>query len=183
MRVETWVPGTKPLLDLLFDELREIHYRDRTHRLWQNYSRETFKEVTILSIYFNNDNIPEVCSSATNRACWPETAYRIHNRVWKCNNKKTFLRKVSDSMGLIAQSQSDWLKTNTDCEIFFISRQTTNWENWMIEHFNKDFGFDFSTDKYLYLTCPNECDDTCWQKIIYSGNPEILKAWKRRLSN
>jgi transposase len=86
-------------------------------------------------------------------------------------------------MGLIAQSQAAWLKANTNCELFFISRQTTNWEEWMIKHFNKDFAFDFNTDKYLYLTCSNEYDDTCWQKIIYSGNTEILKKWKRRSSN
>jgi hypothetical protein len=86
-------------------------------------------------------------------------------------------------MGFIAQQQSAWLTENTNCDLFFISRQTTNWEAWMIKHFNGDFGFDFDTDKYLYLTCPNECDDTCWQKIIYSGNTGTLGKWKRRLNN
>jgi len=183
MKVVTWAPGTEPKYDHIFEELRQVHYSDQTHRLWKNYAKEAFNEVAVLSIYFDDNDIPEVCSSATTRACWPATAYRIHNRVWKCNNKKTFLRKVSNSMGMIAQSQTAWLKTNTNCDLFFISRQTTNWEEWMIEHFNKDFGFDFATDKYLYLTCSNECDETCWQKIIYSGNPRILQAWKRRLNS
>jgi hypothetical protein len=183
MRVETWVPGSNAEYDNLFHVLREKHYQDQTHRLWKNYAKEAFDNVVVLSIYFNDNDIPEVCSSATNRSCWPINAYRIHNRVWKCNNKKPFLRKVSDSMGLIAQSQAAWLKEHTGCELFFISRQTTNWEEWMIEHFNKDFGFNFETDKYYYLTCPNKYDDTCWQKIIYSGNTELLDTWDRRLNN
>jgi hypothetical protein len=185
MRTVTWVPGSNMEMDELFDDLREQQYNDRSHRLWKNYSKKEFNFINpvALTIHFDENNIPEVCSSISGRDCWPNNAYRIHNRVWKCNNKKSFLRKVSPSMGLIAQSQTDWLKENTNCELFFISRQTTNWEDWMIEHFNKDFGFKFETDKYFYLTCPNECDDTCWQKIIYSGNTELLDTWKRRLNN
>jgi hypothetical protein len=86
-------------------------------------------------------------------------------------------------MGVVANSQHEWLLQNTNCELIFISRQTTNWEEWMIRHFNKDFGFNFETDKYCYLTCPNESDDSCWQKIIYSGNRELLEIWNRRLFN
>ena len=183
MTTTTWVPGTNKELDQLFDKLREKHHSDTSHRLWKNYSKEAFDDVALLSIHFDNAGNPEVCSSATNRSCWPSTAYRIHNRVWKCSNKKTYLNKVSESMGFIAQQQSAWLTENTDCDLFFISRQTTNWEAWMIKHFNGDFGFNFNTDKYLYLTCPNKCDDTCWQKIIYSGNTGILDTWKRRLNN
>ena len=94
MRTITWAPGTNSKYDALFEQLRAEHYADTNHRLWRNYSKEAFDNVAVLSIYFNNDNIPEVCSSATTRLCWPDTAYRIHNRVWKCNNKQTFLRKV-----------------------------------------------------------------------------------------
>jgi hypothetical protein len=179
MRVETWRPGTEPAYDKIFEELRAKHYADHSHRLWKNYSKEAFKEVAVLSIYFDEDNVPEVCSSAVQRSCWPQGAYRIHNRVWKCNNKKQFLRKVSPSMGYTARSQIEWLKANTDCKLYFISRQTDNWNDWMIEHF-KEYGIEFKTDNYMYLTCPNECDDTCWQRIIYSGDESLLEQWKRR---
>lgn len=179
MKTITWVPGTNTDLDKLFDELRERHYQDHSHRLWKNYAREAFAEVAALTIYFDNDNVPEVCSSVTRRACWPDTAYRIHNRVWKCNNKKEFLRKVSPSMGYSARSQIDWLAANTDCKLYFISRQTDNWQSWMAEHF-KDYEIDFKFDNYKYLTCPNECDETCWQHIVYNGDEELLNLWKRR---
>jgi hypothetical protein len=82
-------------------------------------------------------------------------------------------------MGLTAKSQIEWLKENTDCKLYFISRQTDNWNDWMIEHF-KEYGIEFKTDNYMYLTCPNECDDTCWQRIIYSGDTGLLEQWKRK---
>lgn len=180
MKVVTWIPGTNPEYDQLFDELREIHHSDHSHRLWRNYGREAFANVSALTIYFDNEGLPEVCSSILARDCWPAEAYRIHNRVWKANNKKTFLRTVSDSMGYAAKSQIEWLEKNTDYKMYFISRQTNNWEEWMIKHFKERFNIDFQTDEYSYLTCPNECDDTCWQKIIFNGNVELLKDWKRR---
>jgi len=181
MRTITWKPGTDPEHDKLFDDLREQHYNDHSHRLWQNYSKEEFNFIcpVALTIHFDDNEIPEVCSSISERSCWPNGAYRIHNRVWKCNNRKQFLRKVSPSMGLSAKSQILWLKKNTDAKLYFISRQTNNWDNWMIAHF-KEYGINFKTDNYLYLTCPDECDDNCWQRIIYSGNETLLEQWKRR---
>jgi hypothetical protein len=179
MRVETWKPGTNEELDKLFEKLRMRHYMDKTHRLWKNYSKDAFKDVAALTIYFDEEGIPEVCSSTIQRDCWPEGAYRIHNRVWKANNKKTFLRKVSPSMGLSANSQIEWLYNNTNCRLYFISRQTEKWGEWMIEHF-KEYNIHFKTDNYMYLTCPNERDDTCWQRIIYSGDTSLLEQWKRK---
>ena len=182
MRTITWVPGTDAEHDELFDQLREQHYNDHSHRLWKNYSREEFNYINpvALTIYFDDNGIPEVCSGISKRDCWPQGVYRIHNRVWKCNNKTQFLRRVSPSMGYSARSQIEWLEQNTDCQLYFISRQTDNkWNGWMIEHF-KEYNINFKTDKYLYLTCPNECDNTCWQHIIYSGNESLLEQWKRQ---
>lgn len=179
MRTVTWKPNTYPKMDQLFEELRDKHYNDHSHRLWKNYSKKAFTEVAALSIYFDENDIPEVCSSITNRNCWPKGAYRIHNRVWKCNNKKQFLRKISPCIGYTAKSQIEWLKENTDCKLYFISRQTDNWDVWMIERF-KEYELQFNTDNYMYLTCPDECDETCWQRIIYCGDENLLEQWKRK---
>ena len=179
MRTITWAPGTNTEYDTLFETLRETHYADTSHRLWKNYAKDVFKDVAALTIHFDDNDVPEVCSSTTQRSCWPVGAYRIHNRVWKANNKKLFLRRISPSMGYSAASQIDWLKNNTDCRLYFISRQTDNWNNWMIKHF-REYDIEFKTDNYMYLTCPNECDDTCWQRIIYYGDASLLDQWKRR---
>ena len=89
---------------------------------------------------------------------------------------------MSPSFAESAKSQISWLKENTDSRLHFISRQTDNWESWVMRNFQEVYNISFRTDNYKYLTCPNECDDTCWQKIIYNGDPEILTQWKRRQS-
>lgn len=177
----TWKPGTNETLDKLFDELREKQYQDRSHRLWSNYnSTDVFKYAVALTVYFDDNGIPELCSSIASRNCWPDNVFRILNRAWKSNNKKLFLRKISDCMGYSAISQIQWLEANINCKLYFVSRQTNHWDNWVVPNFQKQFNLIFETSAYKYLTCPNECDDTCWQTIIYNGNLEILTQWKRR---
>ena len=79
MKTITWAPGTDPAHDELFESLRAKHHADTSHRLWKNYAKEAFKDVAALTIYFDKDGVPEVCSSTTQRTCWPQGAYRIHN--------------------------------------------------------------------------------------------------------
>lgn len=179
MKTTTWVPGTDVALDQLFDNLREQQYQDRSHRLWKNYSKENFNSAVALTICFNDLGEPEMCSSISSRECWPSGAYRILNRLWKHSNKIAYPRVMSNSFGSSAQSQIDWLKNNADYQLYFISRQTDNWEQWCINNFLDRFNLEFKTDNYKYLTCPNECDDTCWQKIIYNGKESILSEWKK----
>ena len=182
MKTITWSPGTNLELDQLFDSLRDEQYRDHSHRLWENYSKDSFKFAVALTICFNNSGIPEMCSSIASRDCWPGNTYRILNRLWKHSNKINYPRVMSPSFAESARSQIDWLDKNTNCDLYFISRQTDNWEQWVICNFKEVYNQSFETDKYKYLTCPNECDETCWQKIIYNGNPEILTQWKRKTS-
>jgi len=183
MKTITWAPGTDNTLDTLFNDLREQQYQDRSHRLWKNYSKDEIEQwsgAIAYTIFFDDHGDPELCSSISSRNCWPGGAYRILNRAWKINNKKLFLRKISDCMGHSAISQIEWLKSNTDCQLYFISRQTQHWDSWVITNFQHQFQLSFSTDSYKYLTCPDECEDTCWQKIIYNGNLELLEKWKRK---
>ena len=180
MRTITWAPGTDLKMDQLFDQLREQQYNDRSHRLWKNYSKDSFDFAVALTIYFNDNNEPEMCSSIASRDCWPVNAYRILNRLWKHSNKIKFPRVMSPSFAESAKSQIEWLAHNTNCELYFISRQTDNWEEWVIKNFQEVYRVSFKTDNYKYLTCPNECDDTCWQKIIYNGNEQLLAQWKQK---
>ena len=154
MKVITWAPGSDKEHDDLFDSLREIQYNDRSHRLWNNYSKNSFEYAGIVAntIYFDDNGVPELCSTISSRECWPDTAYRILNRAWKSNNKKTFLREISDCMGQSVHSQIDWLRQNTDCKLYFISRQTDNWDSWVIDNFKRQFNLMFKTDSYKYLT-------------------------------
>ena len=182
MRVETWAKGSVPELDLLFDQLREQQYQDRSHRLWQNYSKTSFEHAGIIActIYFDDDDLPEMCSSISSRDCWPNDAYRILNRTWKHSNKVVHSVKISNAMISNVRSQIAWLEKFTDYKLSFISRQTDNWMDWVAGKFKFQYNLDFKIAPNKYLTCPNECDDTCWQRVIYTGDEKLLNNWKSK---
>lgn len=182
MQTVTWAPNTNAYLDHLFDQLREQQYQDRSHRLWENYSKNSFDYAGIIAytICFDDNGVPEMCSSISSRACWPDGAYRILNRLWKHSNKITFPKVMSPSFSESAKSQISWLKDNRNTKLYFISRQTTSWMEWVTKNFKRQFDLDFKIAKNKYLTCPNECDDSCWQNIIYNGQEDLLNLWKSR---
>jgi len=179
MEAITWIPGTDPELDHLFDVLRIQQYNNKLHRLWKNYGQDAFKDATALTITFNDENQPEICSSIISRPCWPSDTYRIMNRTWKQFNKKERLTALTPPFGAAVLSQISWLKENTNYKMFFISRESEHWVDWIIDKFKVQYQLDFKTNSYKYLTCPNECDDTCWQRIIYIGDTNILSQWKK----
>jgi len=182
MQVKTWIPGSNKELDLVFDQLREEQFQDSSHRLYENYSKVAFENAGIIAntICFNENNIPEMCSTISSRTCWPEGAYRILNRTWKTSNKKQIMTKISQAMGLTTLHQIAWLKDNRDCKLYFISRQTDIWINRVVKNYKGQFDLNFEISKNKYLTCPNECDSNCWQHIIYHGNRDILNNWKNK---
>lgn len=183
MKTVTWVPGTNKEMDDLFDDLREMQHQDRSHRLWKNYSKKEFyiNPSEAYTIFFDENNEPELCSSILYRSCWPADYYRILNRAWKPkNNRKVFLRRISDCMGETAKNQIKWLEENRNPKLIFISRQTDNWNDWVTKNFKEQFGLDFKNAENKYLTCPNECDENCWQKIIYLGDANLLEIWKHK---
>lgn len=180
MKTITWVPGSNSDLDKLFDDLREQQYSDKSHRLWKNYSKENFVYAVALTIHFDDHDYPVMCSSIASRDCWPKGAYRILNRLWKHSDKVKYKRTIGPSFGHSMISQLDWLKENTDFNLCFISRQTDHWEDFVIDEFKNRYSVEWKKAQYKYLTCPNECDDTCWQRIIYHGDKELLTQWKHR---
>jgi hypothetical protein len=184
MYTKLWIPGTDNELDDLFDMHRQIHHDDHSHRLYDNYAREAFAEVSALSITFENDE-PAMFGSILNRSCWPDNAYRICNRTWKAKE----YRLVTGSMhgpslvfGEMITSHVEYVKQNLNWELIFISRQTDNWQRVAKTTFNRQLGLEFEYDKYKYLTCENDCDDSCWQYVLYMGNASLLENWKRKLT-
>lgn len=181
MKTVTWRPGTNKDLDQIFDAYRIQQYEDTDHKLSKNYSPEFYNFSIALTIAFNDNDEPEICSSIASRDCWPKGAYRILSRLWKTKNYRiTHSKFISEAMVGNARSQITWLEQNTDCKLYFISRETSNWMRWTAEHFDSQYGLKFIIAPNKYLTCPNECDNSCWQHIIYNGNKTILKKWKQR---
>ncbi len=179
MTAITWAPGSDKDLDQLFNKLREDQYNDRTHNLWKNYSPEYFVDIVAYTIYFDKEDTPVLCSSISNRSCWPRDAYRILNRTWKPYERLSWPKGVGSNFGETIQSQKEWLEITTDSKLHFVSRQKQGWQDWCIKSFKKH-GHEFKKNNKHYLTCPNECDDTCWQLIIYNGDDNLLEQWKSR---
>lgn len=181
MHTITWKPGTDKTHDELFDQLRAKQHSDTDHRLWKNYAADHFKFAVALTIHFDDQGEPEMCSSIASRDCWPGGAYRILNRLWKVHDarKSSAPGTMSASFGFSAQSQVQWLNTNTDYKLYFISRETDNWERWVARQF-RAYNLIFNTTDYKYLTCPNEQDSSCWQNIIYHGDAGVLEKWNRQ---
>ena len=124
MKTITWSIGSDSKLDNLFNNLREHQYQDKSHRLWQNYSKESFEYAGIIActINFNDQQEPEMCSTISSRPCWPKNVYRILNRAWKHTNRTKTRIEISQGMGDSVISQIEWLKENTDYKMYFISR-------------------------------------------------------------
>jgi hypothetical protein len=181
MKTITWKPNTNKELDNEFEYLRNIQHNDISHKLWKNYDRETLAQASAFTICYNDEGIPEMCSSIAIKNCWPKETYRILNRLWKSSNRINYPKIMSPSFAETALSQINWLKENTECRLIFISRQSNNWEDWVINQFKSVYNIQFCKNEFKYLTCSNESDDSCWQKIIYQGDKSILEEWKRCL--
>lgn len=181
MPCRIWKPGTDQDLDRLFDHLREQQYNNHQDPLWPNYSAEAFNDCAALSIFFDSDGVPEVCSSIAERSVWPAGAYRICNRFWKPNNRlKGFNSQLSEGFVETVRAQIEWLKNNTDSGLCFISRQKTGWQRHLSTKLNDRLGTCFRYDKYRYQTCPCSTDETCWQNIIYDGDTGLLNSWSKK---
>ncbi len=181
MKAITWKPGTDTLYDPLFDYLREKHFRDHSHPLWQNYNRNHFfKECAAISIVFNEDNWPILCSSVLSRDCWPKNTFRILNRLWSVFPSEGPIKNLHPTGGPLIRSQIEWIKNNYECEMVFISRESHNWQAWTIEQYKRLYDLDFDYDNYRYQVCSTPNDDSCFQRIIYQGNKNLLGEWTRK---
>lgn len=176
----TWHKDEMNSYNELFHTLRQKQFENTSDRLHKNYSVDNFANSVAFSIVFNHDT-PVLCSSISIKSCWPKKVYRIFNRLWKPENSRIGYPKVmSASFGFLAKSQVQWLEQNTDCMLYFISRETQNWEKWVANQL-LSYNLEFNTSNYKYLTCENLCDDSCWQSIIYHGDATLLDSWTKKI--
>lgn len=63
----------------------------------------------------------------------------------------------------------------------FMSRQTDGWAKWAVTYFNQKTGLGFDLPQGKFLTCDDEDNDDCWQKILIHGDVSgSLNTWKSR---
>jgi hypothetical protein len=176
-----WKPGTNKELDDLFEWLRACQHNNHRDSLWANYSAESFQDCLALTIFFNDQGVPETCSSIARRDIWPAGVFRICNRLWKRDNRfKGFNRDLSAGLIETVKAQLGYLEAMKDFRLAFISRSTVGWQDYLSCNLNKTVGTNFVYDDLFYLTCAHEQERTCWQRIIYNGDPEALKSWSKK---
>ena len=132
-----------------------------------------------MSIAFRGD-MPVLCGSVLKRSCWPPGTYRIINRVWSTGRRAGYIKNLMSETGPLLHSQIDWIRANDpNYQMVFVSRETKHWQKWTIDQLST-YGLDFKIDPYLYQVCDNATDASCWQRIIYIGDHELLKQWNRK---
>lgn len=180
-KVITWT--SDPVLDAVYEDLRSKHYANTAHRLYTNYGPEHVAELSAKSIYWGVDGLPKIVCSILSRSCWPNNTYRILNRLWKpeLNSGDTF--SIDNGFALLVQDQISWCNSH-EAGAVFMSRQTSGrWQEWASTILGSMTGINFHLPTQKFLTCNNETDDSCWQRIIFVGDTTLLNNWKNRPSN
>jgi hypothetical protein len=177
-RVVTWT--VDPSMDSIYEMLRASHHLNQSHRLSSNYGPEHVKELSAKSIYWDADAGPRIVSSVLARRCWPDGVYRILNRLWKPRMNTGSPFGIDPGFGKMVIDQLSFCRSR-GAKAVFMSRQTDGgWQKWASNGLQEMTGLTFHSSEDLFLTCENEDDDSCWQRILLCGPIESLDLWKRK---
>ena len=78
------------------------------------------------------------------------------------------------------EAHVNYAEQELNADLVFISRQHDNWQAFTKRILIQKADIEFKYNDYKYLTCSNEHDDTCWQKIVYRGNEDLLTQWQKQ---
>jgi hypothetical protein len=174
----TWT--VDPSLDSIYELLREAHHSNRSHRLSDNYGPGHVPELSAKSIYWDHDGGPRIVSSVLSRKCWPRGVYRILNRMWKPRMNTGSPFSIDPGFGKMIVDQLSFCE-ELGARAVFMSRQTDGgWQRWAADGFGEQTGLSFHLPEDSFLTCDNEDDVSCWQRIMLCGPTDVLDSWKRR---
>jgi len=127
--------------------------------------------------------MPIVVGSILARPCWPKNAYRILNRFWKVHEHRLPHLDRNHGMSVFSktvEAHVNYAEKELNADLVFISRQHDNWQAFIKKILIQKVGIEFKYNDHKYLTCNNEHDDSCWQKIVYRGREDLLIDWKKR---
>ena len=177
---EVTIWQTDAELDSVYEMLRQEHEK-KDHRFASNYHVAHVKELTAKSIYWDESGEPMIVSSILQRPCWPKDVYRIINRAWKpfMNIESPFT--IHRGWFIMTREQANWC-FERKAKGVFISRQslTAAIQQWGLKRGKHLLGYNFEMPSDKYLTCVNEDNPACWQRIVYCGDSDLLQQWKRK---
>lgn len=173
----TWT--VDPVLDAIYEDLRKKHYVKIGHRLYKNYSKDHLAEVSAKTIYWGHSGEPEIVCSILARPCWPDNTYRILNRLWKPEMLTGPIFDISEGFAKILEDQTSWCELRGAKGIFMSREGDGRWQRWANAKLTKMTGIQFYMPGDKFLTCNNEDDDSCWQRILFNGDVATLDDWKK----
>ena len=177
-QVITWT--TDSVLDQIYNDLRKKHYLKSGHRLFKNYSEYHIREVSAKSIYWGHSGRPEIVASILQRPCWPDETYRILNRLWKPNMHTNPVFEINEGFTKLIEDQINWCKLRGAKGMFMSREGDSNWQQWVVSKLSNQTDIEFYIPDEKFLTCNNEEDESCWQKILYHGDTDQTLTWKNK---
>jgi len=177
-QVITWT--TDSVLDQIYDDLRKKHYLKSGHRLFKNYSEYHSREVSSKSIYWGHSGRPEIVASILQRPCWPDETYRILNRLWKPDMHTNPVFEINEGFTKLIEDQINWCKLRGAKGMFMSREGDSNWQQWVVSKLSNQTDIEFYIPDEKFLTCKNEEDESCWQKILYHGDIDQTLTWKNK---
>jgi len=177
-QVITWT--TDSVLDQIYNDLRKKHYLKSGHRLFKNYSEYHIREVSAKSIYWGHSGRPEIVASILQRPCWPDETYRILNRLWKPDMHTNPVFEINEGFTKLIEDQINWCKLRGAKGMFMSREGDSNWQQWVVSKLSNQTDIEFYIPDEKFLTCNNEEDESCWQKILYHGDTDQTLTWKNK---
>jgi len=174
----TWT--VDPVLDAIYEDLRKKHYVNVGHRLYKNYSNNHVNEVSAKTIYWGHSGEPEIVCSILARPCWPENTYRILNRLWKPKMLTGPIFDISEGFAKVLEDQLNWCQLRNAAGVFMSREGDGNWQQWAGERLSAMTNLEFAMPEEKFLTCNNEQDTSCWQRILYHGDETVLENWSKQ---
>ena len=79
---------------------------------------------------------------------------------------------------MLIENQIQWCKDVGYNGVFMSREGLGNWQKWSCDILNKMLNLNFEAPNKKYLTCDNEQNKSCWQRILYLGDSQSLKEWR-----
>jgi hypothetical protein len=101
-------------------------------------------------------------------------------KLWKPKLNSGSIFDIDQGFGMLIENQLAWCNQH-NAKAVFMSRQTDGkWQQWASKILTNMTGIEFYLPPEKFLTCSNEFDQSCWQKIIFYGDKNILSNWSSK---
>jgi hypothetical protein len=88
--------------------------------------------------------------------------------------------EINEGFAKLIEDQVSWCELRGASGMFMSRQGESDWQHWVVNKLKGQTELEFYLPDEKFLTCNNEEDDNCWQKIIYYGDTNLLADWKNK---